>query len=748
ISGAEDAVAAVAERFERTKRLSVSHAFHSPLMEPMLADFARVVGTLSFAAPQIPMVSTLTGEPITEFTAEYWVRHVREAVRFADAVATLGGQGVKTFVEVGPDAVLSVMGPACVEGEQVVFVPLLRRDRDEERELLTGVAKAWTRGVRVDWEAFYAGSGARRVDVPTYAFQHKRYWMTASTTQAGVTSAGLAETGHQLLGAAVHLPDSDGIVVTGRLSTATHPWLADHQVLGSVVVPGAAIVDMALWAADHIGCAVIDELIMEAPLVLPEDGAIHIRITVGSLDDQDTRSIAVYSKDEDTTIGAWTRHASGTLSAEAADPRSYRGPWPGADATAIDVDELYAELDEVGLRYGPLFRGLRAAWRRDGEVFAEVALPDGVQVEGFGLHPALLDAALHGVAPLFEGEEGTRLPFSWTGVSLHTSGTRAARVRITVDGSDTVALELTDSTGAPVASVRGLVTRPVTAAQLRPAGVEPVYRVEWRAVTSGESAAVGRVGLAGADVFALGLPQAAESPGLAGSADAADAADADADVLVWCVDGRGVDVRQVAGAALGWLQERLAVEGGRLVVVTRGAAGEGISDVAAAAVWGLVRSAQAEHPDRIVLLDLPVDAAEVPWARVLGCGEPELLVRDGVLLAPRLVRAAVPVAAVEPVGWGSGSVLVTGGTGGLGALVASHLVGRHGVADLVLVSRRGMAAPGAGELVAELEQTGARVRVVACDVTDRAALADLLESLPELSAVVHTAGILDDGVLS
>ncbi len=742
ISGVEAEVLAIAGRFERTKRLSVSHAFHSPLMEPMLADFARVVGTLSFAAPQIPVVSTLTGEPITEFTAEYWVRHVREAVRFADAVATLGGQGVKTFVEVGPDAVLSVMGPACVEGEETAFIPLLRRDREEQRELLTGIARAWARGVPVTWEALYAGSGARRVDVPTYAFQRKRYWQNAPVVQLDVTSVGLAKTGHAMLTAALAMPDADGLVMTGRLSRQDDPWLSDHSVFGSVLLPGTAFVELAIRAGEEIGCGVLDELTVEQPLVLPEEGGLAVQVQVGAEDETGRRAVHLYSRSADSDADeAWTRHASGFLTAEDAEPVALAA-WPPPGADALPVDGLYERLADQGYDYGPVFRGLRAAWRRDGEVFAEVALPDGVETEGFGLHPALLDAALHVGLLAEENDRETSLPFAWTGVSLHRVGAAELRVRVSGIETGTLSLDVCDATGVPVASVRGLVTRPVTAAQLRPAGVEPVYRVEWRAVTSGESAAVGRVGLAGADVFGLGLPQAAESPGLAGSADA------DADVLVWCVDGRGGDVRQVSGAVLGWLQERLAVEGGRLVVVTRGAAGEGISDVAAAAVWGLVRSAQAEHPDRIVLLDLDSDQVTVPWARVLGCGEPELLVRDGVLLVPRLVRAAVSVAAVEPVGWGSGSVLVTGGTGGLGALVASHLVGRHGVADLVLVSRRGLAAPGAGELVAELEQTGARVRVVACDVTDRAALADLIAGLPELSAVVHTAGILDDGVLS
>ncbi|MEV7907692.1 type I polyketide synthase, partial [Streptomyces anulatus] len=262
VSGDEGAVLEVAARFERTKRLRVSHAFHSPLMEPMLAEFRRVAEGLSYAAPTIPVVSNVTGRPVEVFTAEYWVEHVRRAVRFCDGVRFLEGQGVTTFVELGPDAVLSAMGAECVaDPEAVVFVPVLRRDRDEARELLSGLGRLHARGGSVDWAAFFAGSGARRVELPTYAFQRRRFWLDVPAAVPGEPSGlGQAAANHPLLSAVVPLPGSDGVVVTGRLSVETHPWLADHDVLGRVLLPGTAFVELAMRAGDEVGCGLLDEL--------------------------------------------------------------------------------------------------------------------------------------------------------------------------------------------------------------------------------------------------------------------------------------------------------------------------------------------------------------------------------------------------------------------------------------------------------------------------------------------------------
>ncbi|MGE7437303.1 type I polyketide synthase, partial [Kitasatospora sp. NPDC001175] len=404
ISGAEQAVLEVAEKLaadgRKTKRLTVSHAFHSPLMEPMLAEFRAVAKGLTFGEPSIPIVSTLTGDITDELsTADYWVRHVREAVRFRDAVQALEREGVRTFLELGPDGTLSATGQECVS-EDAVFTPVLRRDRAEAESFTTGLAQLHVRGVKVDWQAVFAGTGAQRVDLPTYAFQRERYWLDTGALQGGdVTAAGLGAIDHPLLGAVVGLPDSEGHLFVGRLSVETHPWLADHAVAGSVLLPGTAFVDLAVAAGDQVGCAVVDELALEAPLVIPAAGAIGLCLAVGAPDGSGRRPLSVYSRPQEDTDGGtawsdrpWTVHATGFLSAEEQAASFDLVEWPPPGAESVPVDGLYEGFAAAGFGYGPVFQGLRAAWRRDGEVFAEIALPEDVRDTGaaFGLHPALL----------------------------------------------------------------------------------------------------------------------------------------------------------------------------------------------------------------------------------------------------------------------------------------------------------------------------------------------------------------------
>jgi acyl transferase domain-containing protein/acyl carrier protein len=699
ISGESEAVQAVAAVFSdrKTKQLTVSHAFHSPLMEPMLDAFRAVASEISYHEPTIPVVSTVTGD--ADWTdPEYWVDQVRSAVRFADAVTTLVDRGVTTFVEVGPDGVLSAMGQAVAEAE---FVPTLRKDRDESQTLLTAVSTAWVRGVEVDWAAIIGGG--RLVELPTYPFQHVNYWLIPATANGDVSAAGLNPARHPLLGAVLTLANGDGIAMTGRLSLHSHPWLADHAIRGTVLVPGAAFVELALRAGVEAGCEHLDDLTMEAPLVLPEQGAVRLHVIV-SPEDDDRRAITIYSQPDDQDDQTWTRHATGTLSTTPP-PAAEPVVWPPPGAEPVDVTDFYAGLAESGYDYGPLFQGVRAAWRSGEHVFAEVALPEQTDVDGFGVHPALLDATLHAIAlGDFVAGEGN-LPFSWTDVALAATGATAVRVHIGPAGQDTVRVAVFDDAGAPVATIGSLLLRPVAAKQLA-STPNSLYAVDWVSAAARPVAELPEVAVA--PRFDAAIPEAA---------------------------------RAAATWALTTLQDWLErTENERLVVVTRGAVAPD-PDVAAAAVWGLVRAAQLEFPDRFVLVDADDDEHV---ATAVGTGEPQVAVRDGELFVPRLVRAAqAGQATLDP----DGTVLITGGTGSLGALVARHLVTEHGARRLLLTSRRGLDAPGAAELQAELTDLGAHVDVVACDAADRDALAALLAQ-HRLTGVIHAAGVLDDGILA
>ncbi|MFD7118772.1 type I polyketide synthase, partial [Streptomyces sp. NPDC059922] len=742
VSGVTADVEAVAERWReagrKVTRLRVSHAFHSPLMEPMLDAFRQVLEGVSYEAPAIPIVSTLTGAHATAeelSSPEYWVRHVRESVRFADAVSTLRDEGVTTFVEVGPGGTLSALGQETAP--DAGFVPVLRTDRPEESALTAAIADAHVRGVHVDWAAYFTGSGAQRIDLPTYAFQRERYWLDALPLIGDVSAAGLGSAEHPLLGATVALGDTDGVLLTGRLSVQTHPWLADYLVQGSILLPGTAFLELAIRAGDQVGCDLVEELTLETPLVLPENGSVRVQAWAGAEDESGRRELTLYSSTGDDDR-SWTRHATGVLREGGHSGGTSLAEWPPAGAQPVDPDGAYDRLAELGFGYGPVFQGLRSAWRKGDEVFAEVALPDGVGVDGFGLHPALLDAALHGVALMDDADALGGLPFAWSGVRLHASGATVLRVRLSPAGADGVALAVADGAGAPVATIDSLVLRPVSPEQFTGDDRDDaLFGIDWVPVplTDGaapttewsdlEALAARSVELP--DFVVLRCPVTSASDPVTGAHEAAH----------WALN-----------AVQSWLADE-RFDAARLAIVTSGAIAtlpdEDVRDVAQAAVWGLVRSAQSENPDRIVLVDTDDEGASLDaLPSVLATGEPQLAVRSGAARAPRMARVRQSV--VDDPGFGSGAVLVTGATGTLGGLLARHLVAERGVRNLLLVSRRGAAAEGAEELRAELVAQGAEVVLAACDVADRDAVAALLAE-HTVSAVVHTAGVLDDGTI-
>jgi acyl transferase domain-containing protein/acyl carrier protein len=743
VAGDETEVLALVARFEgrKSSRLPVSHAFHSPLMDPMLGEFRVVVQGLSFNAPSIPMVPNATGEPQDP---EYWVRHVRESVRFADGVTALAAHGVTRFLELGPDGVLSAMAQQSLP-EDAVVVPVLRKDRSEEVTALSALARLHVHGVHVDWSALFPG--ARRVDLPTYAFQRQRFWPSGTGNQtADVRAAGLGATDHPLLGAAVRVADSDAVLFSGLLSLRTHPWLADHVVLGSALVPGTALLELALRAGDDLGYDLVEELTLAAPLVLPDQGAVQLQVAVAAPDESQRRALSVYSRPEGDEDGPWTRHAAGVLAIGEHTAAFPGDVWPPTGAEPVEIGDFYEQRAADGFEYGPMFQGLRAVWRRDGEVFAEVALPEESGAEAFGLHPALLDASLH--AGAFDGRAAgdpsrQSVPFSWTDVSLHARGAAEIRVKLAWDTDGSMTIAVADRSGAPVASVGALRVRVLSPDQLgSTVDRDSLFGLDWVPVSVSVTADLGTPIVLGADPFSLAGALPAAGTAVDVCPDLASAGSPAGPVLVSLAGATGdvpESVHTTTARVLALLQEWLAEErfaDSRLVFVSQG------EDVTVAAARGLVRSAQTENPGRFGLIDF--DEPDT-LAAALCSAEPQLVLRDGVARAGRLVR--VTAAETPPGSWDpDGTVVLTGGTGGLGAILARHLVAERGVQRLLLLSRRGSAASGAAELVAELTELGADVSVAACDVSDRDALAGTLADI-RVSAVVHTAGVLDDGVI-
>ncbi|QNP76141.1 SDR family NAD(P)-dependent oxidoreductase [Streptomyces roseirectus] len=743
VSGDDDAVeefvAELSAEGLRARRVPVDYASHCAHVEEVEA---RLLAELEVRplVPDVPLLSTVTGQWLdgAPMDARYWYTNLRQTVRFEEATRALLEQGYRTFVEVSAHPVLAqaVLETAEDMAAPAVAVASSRRDEGSLARVLTSLAELHVRGVEVGWERVFPG--ARRVPLPTYAFQRRSYWLTPATTAAR----------HPLALTATSLADSGEILLTGEWSRRTAPWLGDHAVSGTVLLPGTAFVELAVQAGDSAGCGQVAELTLHAPLTLPADATVTVQALVGAPATDGRRTLVIHSRTG--AEGPWTRHASGELAQDATPFETTTGTWPPPGAVPVTTEGFYDRLAAEGYEYGPAFQGLRAVWRDGADLLADVALPDELRLDAgaFALHPALLDACLHTMAAggSLADEDGIRLPFAWSGVTVHASGATTVRVRVTRLAGDTVSVTVTDPEGAPVATVTALALRPLSAAALRAADHQQehhdaLFTVQWTAQTDPDPAAeTVRIYDDSAELLA-----AIGTPDLTGTVLCTPAAEPG-------------DLRTRTTAVLELLQAWVAAEvPARLVIVTRGAVGvrddEDVTDLAGSPLWGLIRSAQTEHPGTFAIVD--TDGTPRSTARLAAAvarEEPQLALREGELYVPRLARAAAdPDGAPAPAWNPDGTVLITGGTGTLGGLVARHLVAEHGVKHLLLATRRGPDAPGAAELRAQLDELGAHATIAACDVADRDALATLLSGIPAahpLTAVVHTAGAVDDGILT
>jgi acyl transferase domain-containing protein len=732
------------------RRTPVAYAAHTPHVAAVRADLYAGFGELHPVDAPVAICSSLLGDFVAggTLTADYWYRNLAEPVDFDTAVRAFRDRPRPLFIEVSPHPILAgavqeILADAGLAGSAV---PTLRRGCGGQRQFLEALATGYVRGAPVAWPTVL-GPARRHVELPARAFDRQRYWLAGADRDTSVTPLP-----HPLLRTVVPVAGSDGLLLTGRLSRSAAGWLADHAVTGTVLVPGTALAEFAVQAATAAGLAAVEDLTLSAPLTLPATGARQVQVAVGAPDAEGRRELTIHSRPDGRPDAGWTRHAAGTVGGPA-DATERLGQWPPAGAAPVDLAGAYPGLAERGYEYGPTFRGLTAAWRAGTDLYAEVRLPAGTDVDGFAVHPALLDAALH---PLVLGlaaddTEELLLPFSFTGVRLATRGVTGLRVRLRPLGDRESAVTLWDETGAPLGGIAALTLRPAPAGRVPVADVQP-YRLDWvtadLAVLSGDALAARRWAVLGAGPAATALHATLAADGVAAVA----VADLDAlpDPVPPVVlaptpestddgpDATRATLRDVLDLLRRWLAEDRCAAA-RLVVLADHRSPVG------AAVWGLVRSAQTENPDRFGLAT-PVTAGTAGLlAAALDADEPQIDLDGGRV--PRLARwAGQPGPAPDLT---DGTVLVTGGTSGLGALVATHLAGRYGVRDLLLTSRRGADAPGVADLVARLRELGAEARVAACDVADRNELAALLATAPRpLVGVVHAAGVLADATVA
>ncbi|MER6030948.1 thioester reductase domain-containing protein [Streptomyces sp. NPDC001851] len=744
----------------RTKRFPTDFASHSPQVEAVREELLRALAPVRPQQGTVPFFSTVTCDWVDtdRLDAEYWYTNLRGTVEFARSALALAEQGYGAFVEVSPHPVLTSHLQQNL-GDEPVITGTLRRDDGGIGRFLASLGDYQVRGGEVDWTRLFAGTGARRVELPTYAFQHERYWYESGSDTLDATGLGMSATGHPLLGAAVALAGTEQTLFTSRLSLHTHPWLADHTVAGTVVLPSSALVELALRAGDELGCTAVDELRAGTPLVLPAHGGVQLQVAVGAADENAVRHLTVHARPEDGDV-RWTEIARARLSVRGRGAPFTTGQWPPAGAEAIDLEGAYDGLAAAGLAHGPTFRALTALWRADDSVVhAELALPERSAGDAarFGVHPALLDALTHAVQIADAAADASARPspctaVGWGDVQLYATGATALRARLTRAADGSLSALLTDLSGQPVAAVGSLTLEPVATGRLERAGArdnDALFHTDWTPIALAQPDETLR--------FAE-LGDTETSPARAGDVDAALVRLRSRDDADEPVGAAHAATHRVLSLIQAWIADD-SLSDTPLLVLTRGAVaaapGEGIRDLGAAAVWGQVRSAQSEHPGRFVLIDT-TDADGEPspetLSAVVASGEPQLALRAGKVLLPRLRRVPVTPTGSPSGSWNpKGTVLITGGTGTLGGLFARHLVAEHGVTRLLLTSRRGPDAPGAAELAAELAELGAEVDVRACDAADRDALARALAAIPQdrpLTGVVHAAGTLDDGLIT
>ena len=773
VSGDADAVADICAGFVgrgvKVRALAVSHAFHSPRMEPMLAEFGRAIAGLTWQAPARPLVSGLTGRlaGAEVATADYWVRQAREAVRFADVVATLHATGVRTFVEAGPrPTLLAAVGACLADAEVVVLVPSLRAGQDERASALAAVGAVWAHGGAVRWAGVF--TAGRRVRLPTYAWQRERHWLDAPDE----ARAGEA-TGHPLLGVKLAAAGVAGLF-EASVGLASHAWLGDHRVAGRAVVPAAALAELmraALAGAQAEPTRAggqVRGLVFLAPLVVPDEGALRVQAVVT---DDEGGTVTVYSQPHGAPGGAgWTKHATARAGGATAEPDvlDLAAVRSRCAAEALPA-AMYGRFAGLGIAYGPGFRGVRTLRIGVGEALAEVATE---LRGGFGVAPPLLDAGLQAVLAADERDEGLRLPFAIEAFTVHRAGATSAWAHVRLREGGAADVVLVDADGGVIAEVAGLRLQAADPAALRRGSAAGVMlRRAWQATPPTDARApalrwvvvgtstlarglAGRLGGVATDVAGLAAALAGSRAGViqVGDADA----DTPAAALRGAEDGlRAVQAVIAAGTAA------------RVVWVTRGAVKVAADDrvvVAEAPAWGLARTAMLEHPELAgVLIDVGADVAGAAdeeaiaaVVRELGAqdGEVQVAWRRGERFVARMERVTAEADAGASATTGSwaprGTVLVTGGLGALG-LHAARWLAERGAPHLILVGRRGLATPGAAEAVAELVATGTRVTVEAVDVADREAVAAMLGRIPEalpLRGVLHAAGGIEDAVLT
>ncbi len=742
-------VACLEVRGRKCKPLRVSHAFHSPHIEPMLKEFEEICAGTTFMAPSVPVISNLTGEVADPtrgelVSARYWVDQVRGTVRFHDGVRAALARGVRTFVECGPDGVLSALVRQCA-GEEARAYGSLAKEKAELTALGSALAGLCADGVALDWSSLLASPSARPITLPSYAFQRRSYWREPAPAQAPVVSNEPAL--WPLAGRRMPLTNGDFVHLL-ELGPAVQAYLADHLVYDTVVIPGAFYLSVFL--------AVAAEHFPERDLELT-NVEFQRALTFASTSDRITAQVHLRAGPDgvlDATLaaqrdGVWTTHATARLgAAHGLEAQVVR--LPGAQLEQAP-DGLLERLEAMRVSWGPRWQWLEGSSALAEQTFARMRAPAGTPSDDAPMAGALLDASF---AVLLDTTFAGRavadgvpfLPFGVERFRCRADATTARWVRCTpgnVAESLLVGdLAWFDERGGLVAQMEGFTAHRAPAERFLGASAEErdlfvVGLRELPASFAAEPVTPTRLTVNTLDDLRDGLPFAPH-------------------VAVEVRLAENVDARSTVIRFLGALQQAVRRSNGtrlaRLTMCVRGALRTSARDRAPheahAALWSLLRTLRLEKPELALCLVDEDGSVGAPPALSHWYGAGEFAVRDGRLMQPELRKRVADGERLAAPALSDSTVLITGGTGGLGAVLAAHLVRQHRARHVLLASRSGSDAPGTAQLVAELRALGASsVRVARCDVSVRAEVATLLAEIPHaqpLGAVIHTAGVLRD----
>ncbi|MXM65410.1 SDR family NAD(P)-dependent oxidoreductase [Streptomyces sp. HUCO-GS316] len=642
------------------RRLDVDYASHSAQVEPVRARILDELDGVSTFPTSVGWYSTVTGEPVTgALEADYWYSNLREPVRFAPTVERMAADGYRYFVELSPHpSLLTALRTVSDDsGRDLVAVGSLRRDENGPACLDRAAAELHVHGRSLDWRRLVADTGI--VDLPTYAWDQQRHWIEP---ESAAGAPGLFDrAAHPLLGVQLRSADETRWTFRNEWSPATADWLPDHTVFGRTVVSGTTVMELcraALTVARPAAPGDVTDLLLLAPLTLPSSGTVEVSVEVSAAGP--VPEITVHSRPRGRDGAGWTLHATASAAASAPGTGGQPPVWPPTAEQAWS-EETYERLTGLGLGYGPAFRGVRqAALTGDRELLARLTLPRSARdtTDPYPVHPALLDAALHVAAAFDAADRRVLLPVAFGRCVLPPGGATdlIAFVRQTGGSGTDLTLDvlLWDTDGLPAGRLEGVRLRAVDPADLSGGSenARHLYEVAWTAVTAETSEGPGT------KWTVVGGPPAREVAEAAG----AQLVESGADIVVRFWPHPTTDAEPAAAAqelattALAELKKLIALPPDeappRIVWVTRGAVAatgtDTVPGLAQSALWGLVRSTRSEHPDLgLSLLDLAPDldapdAAAALTAALAHTGEPELAVRSGELLAPRLVRARTP----------------------------------------------------------------------------------------------------------